>query len=188
MKPEAKLKGNSTSELTKFKRLWRDDLSEFDRDSLRSLFLSTASNAQIRAEVKSKHGIKLHRDDQVTAFREWEMDQRQRDLEMEQMAEDERRALEEHPDWTLDQAREDVLRKALMRATTRGDFKLGMEAVRESRADRMFSLDKKKFEFSATKAALAKLPELKAIASNKALSDDEKLEQARLALFGVAPQ
>lgn len=50
------------------------------------------------------------------------------------------------------------------------------------------SLDKNKFEFDATRAAMAKLPELKAIATNKALSDDEKLEQARLALFGSAPK
>lgn len=50
------------------------------------------------------------------------------------------------------------------------------------------SLDKNKFEFDAAKACLAKLPQLKAISTNKELSDDQKLEQARLALFGSAPQ
>lgn len=45
-----------------------------------------------------------------------------------------------------------------------------------------------KHQFDATRAAMAKLPELKAIATNKDLSEDQKLEQARLALFGSAPQ
>jgi hypothetical protein len=48
--------------------------------------------------------------------------------------------------------------------------------------------DREKFQFDATKAALAKLPELKAIISNSSLSEDEKLTQARLALFGSTPQ
>jgi len=50
------------------------------------------------------------------------------------------------------------------------------------------SLARDKFTFDATRAALAKLPQLKAISTNKELSDDQKLEQARLALFGSAPQ
>ncbi len=50
------------------------------------------------------------------------------------------------------------------------------------------ALDKNKFEFDAAAACLKKLPELKAIATNKTLSEDEQIEQARLALFGSAPK
>jgi hypothetical protein len=50
------------------------------------------------------------------------------------------------------------------------------------------TLARDKFEFDAAKACLAKLPQLKTISTNKELSEDQKLEQARLALFGSAPK
>jgi hypothetical protein len=48
--------------------------------------------------------------------------------------------------------------------------------------------DREKFQFDAAKAALAKLPELNAIKRNNSLSADDKLQQARLKLFGETPK
>jgi hypothetical protein len=49
------------------------------------------------------------------------------------------------------------------------------------------ALNKQKFQWDAAGACLALLPELKAISSDKALNEAEKVEQIRLKLFGVIP-
>jgi hypothetical protein len=49
------------------------------------------------------------------------------------------------------------------------------------------SLDRSKFEFDAAKAAMAALPALLAIKRDTSLTEDDKLEQARLKLFGSTP-
>jgi hypothetical protein len=57
--------------------------------------------------------------------------------------------------------------------------------LQDKAKDREFAISK--FQFDATKAALAKLPELNAIKRNTSLREDEKLAQARLKLFGEVP-
>lgn len=51
----------------------------------------------------------------------------------------------------------------------------------------LLKLNRDKFEFDAAKACLAMLPELKAIAVNKSLSETQKVENIRLKLFGKVP-
>lgn len=49
------------------------------------------------------------------------------------------------------------------------------------------TLAKDKFEFDATREAMKKLDTLKAIKADSKLTEEEKLQQARLELFGVTP-
>ena len=183
-----KLRGGTNSELTKLKALWRDSLAESARDFWRALFISSATQASIRSQLASKLKINLKRDAQLTEFRSWLDEQDTRDREAERMAEDERRLTETFGD-TLnkDQIREQVLHASYARTLATGDFKLGLKTVSADVKAESISLDRDKFQFDAAKACLAKLPELKAISANKELSEDQKLEQARLALFGSAP-
>jgi hypothetical protein len=55
----------------------------------------------------------------------------------------------------------------------------------EARKDREFA--REKFEFDAARAALAKAAELQAIAGDRSLDQDAKLEAARRRLFGELP-
>jgi hypothetical protein len=57
----------------------------------------------------------------------------------------------------------------------------------ELKADQL-KLDRERFEFSAAKAALAQLPELRHIAGDKSLDGDAKLLAVRKALFGATPE
>jgi hypothetical protein len=66
-------------------------------------------------------------------------------------------------------------------------LKTVLEFAKLESKEREVNLAVDKFQFDATKLALAKLPELKAIASDRSINEDEKLTQARLALFGFAP-
>ncbi len=184
-KLRAKAVGVTPSELTKLKAKWRE-LSEDARAFWSELFVSDTSQADIRSQLLKKLQINLRFDKQLNAFRAWTEDQAILDLEAERQEEDERRALEENPEWSLDQARESVLKKAYQRATATGNFKLGLAVVKQDLNAKVVMLDRDKFQFDAAKAALAKSKELKTISTSK-LSDAEKIDAARQALFGELP-
>jgi hypothetical protein len=93
-----------------------------------------------------------------------------------------------NPDWTPDQIQAAGQSFFTALALQQQDPKQWHLIQQTNLKREQLSLDKNKFEFDAAKACLAKLPQLKAISTNKELSDDQKLEQARLALFGSAPQ
>jgi hypothetical protein len=185
MRPQTKLRGGSESQLTQLKKLWRS-WSDAQRESWREVFVSAATQADIREQVQAKLGLKLKYDSQLNAFRAWLANEDEREREAELTAEDE--AELKARGLVGEALRMALLEKITMRAYTQGDHKLGLQAVDRNLKAQAQTLERDKFEFDATRAALAKLPELKAIAANKSLSEDERLEQARLALFGSAPQ
>ena len=175
------------SEVTKLKLLWRDSLSEEAKSFWQELFVSPSTQAEIRAEIFKKLKVNLRRDNQLNAFRDWELEQRQRDLEAERQMEDEKRIQAEHPNWNLDQAREAVLKKSYERTLATGDFVLGLKTVRQDLNAKIVTLDRQKFEFDAAKLALASVQKLKTISASK-LTDVEKIDAARRALFGELPE
>lgn len=70
-KPQGKSPGKQQSELAKLKSLWRNSISEADRADWWKLFLSDATQAQIRKELSKKLGVKLKSDNRLTEFRQW---------------------------------------------------------------------------------------------------------------------
>jgi hypothetical protein len=66
-------------------------------------------------------------------------------------------------------------------------FSLVLKARDQEIDEKQLSLARDKFQFDAAKAALDKLQDLRDIANNKGLSDEAKLTQARLKLFGELP-
>lgn len=50
------------------------------------------------------------------------------------------------------------------------------------------ALDRDKFQFDAAKMCMKQLPMLKAIVADKSLTDDQRIEQIRMKLFGVATE
>jgi len=67
-------------------------------------------------------------------------------------------------------------------------FMLVLKSRDQDLSERNIELAREKFEFDAAKAALAVLPELRKIATDRSLTDDDKLRQARLKLFGDLPE
>src|SRR4051812_30862290 len=120
--------GKPESELTKLKAAWRS-LSEPARDFWRALFSSDTTQSQIRAQLLTKLKINLTRDNQLTDFRQWLLEQDLRDQEAERQLADEAQILSDHPDWSLDQAREETLKRSYFRSLSTGDFKLGLATV-----------------------------------------------------------
>lgn len=187
-KLRAKSAGQPDSELTRFKQLWLFEWSAPVKDSLRELFSGTTAQPEIRSTLKVKHGITLLWNSQLSKLNAWIAEQDELDAEAERQTAEEAKQKQLHPEWGPDELRQAVLAGSYRRTLARGDFKLGLATIREDRGLIETMTNRDKFEFDAAKACLAKLPELKAISTNKELSEDQKLEQARLALFGSAPQ
>ena len=112
----------------------------------------------------------MKHDSQLNKFRDWELEQRALDVEAERQEEDERRALAENPNWSLDEARESVLKKAYQRAGARGDFKLGLATVVQDLNSRKITMDREKLDLLKAKAA--QLDQIKALRDPKAALND----------------
>lgn len=150
----SKLRAGKGGEMTRLKTIWRDSLTEDARDRWRSLFLAAhLSQAQIRMRLRAELGVNLKYDSQLNAFRDWEMAQRACDLEAERMAADEKRLLAEHPDWSKDQVREDVLRKSYLRARATGDFGMALKTVVADVKLETLQLDSRRVALLEKKAA-----------------------------------
>lgn len=182
MSDTRKLRGGN-SEQTRFKELWQR-LDEATQDYWREQFASTRTLKNIREEIKAKHGVDLTRNSQLNRICKWVKDQDERLARAERMHENEERLKKEHPDWTLDQLREEVIRMAYCETMAFGDFKLGLSTARIHLADKALQLQWEKHEFDAAKACKEKLPELKYISTNPQLTDTQKIDQIRLKLFG----
>jgi hypothetical protein len=133
------------SELTKLKELWRG-LSEDARAFWQELFVSKTAQAEIRSQLLAKLKINLRFDKQLNAFRSWELEQRAMDDEAERAAEAERRITEEHPDWTKDQVREDLLRRFYNQARVYGDSQLGLKTIAADVKVESLKFDQEKFK------------------------------------------
>ncbi len=66
-------------------------------------------------------------------------------------------------------------------------FGLVLKARDQDMSEKELALARDKFEFDAAKAALAKLPELRRIAGDRDLDEDQKLQAVRRRMFGQDP-
>lgn len=173
------------SEITKLKVLWRDSLAEDAKEYWRSLFVSPdVKQSEIRQQLLKRLKINLRFDSQLTKFRDWEIEQRLMDLEAERASEEERRLIEEHPDWTKDQVREDLLRRFYNRSRATGDAKLGLSTMRQDRGLMMAALAREEFELLAAEKILDKALRAKADEINaSSLSQADKIAAMRKAAF-----
>jgi hypothetical protein len=166
------------SELTRLKVLWRDSLTDEARDYWRSQFLSSDfTQAELRKQMFARLKINLRHDSQLNAFRDWEMEQRSRDLEAERMQEDERRLQEEFgSDWTLDQIREEVLKRSYARALATGDFASGRKTIVQDLNVKKVAQDERKLLILEKKAA--QLDQVKEVMDAK-LSPEEQRKRLK---------
>lgn len=116
------------------------------RDYWREQFSSACKQSDLRAELAKKFSVKLPSDSKLTKFRDWLADQDLRDAQAERVEENMRRIHTEHPDWTLDQVREEVLRQAYFETLATGNFKLGLAARKSDIAEQALKFDQEKFK------------------------------------------
>ena len=138
-KPRGVKAGEKVPELTRLKILWRDSLSGDAREFWRGRFASSDAQSAIRKEIFSKLKINLGSDPALTKFRSW-LDQQ------DAMDEEERRILAEHPDWTKERVREDLLRRFYNRARATGDSKLGLKTIAADVKVESLRFDQEKFK------------------------------------------
>lgn len=171
MSAPTKLRGGQNSEITRLKGLWLS-MSDDARSFWQELFVSSVTQAEIRRQLAAKLKIQLRFDKQLNAFRDWELEQRSRDLEAERQLEDERRIRAEHPDWNLDQAREAVLKKSYERSIASGDFKLGLRTVVQDLNVKRTDLESRRIAVLEKKAAA--FDQAKEVVASKLSPEDQR--------------
>ncbi len=180
-----KIRVGTADDMTRLKLIWRGSMTEREKDYWRELFLSPKmSQPQIRRHMLAKLKINLEFDVQLRRFREWDVVQQKMDDEQAKAEEYELKLRKEHPDWTKEQVREDLLKRFYNEAWARGDSKLGLRTVTADVRVETLQLNREKSQFDAAKAALKHAGELKAISTSK-LTEMEKVNEVRKKLFGV---
>jgi hypothetical protein len=170
--------GQPPSELTKLKLLWLSaHFADSSRDYWREQFVSARTQADLRKELQSQLRINLASDKQLTAFRSWLDDQDARDRQAERMAENERRLKAEHPDWSLDQVREEVLKQSYFETLAIGDWKLGLKTVAADVRVKTIALDARRVALLEQKASQADAT--KKVLGEKKLTPEERDERIR---------
>jgi hypothetical protein len=142
----------SEAPLAKLKKLW-PSLSESAQDYWLEQFTSERKQSEIRQEIFAKLKIKLSSDAKLTNFRKWLDQQAKRDEEAQRQEEDLQQIKEQYGDWTLDQIREEVLKRSYARALATGDFKSGRQTIVQDLNVKKVSLDERKLVLLEKKAA-----------------------------------
>ena len=115
------------SEVTKLKLLWRNSLSEPQRDYWREQFASPRSQPALRRDLLERHGINLQYNTQLARFRKWVQEE-------DAMAEEDQRAAADREELEKlglsdEELRHEILQRVKQRALTRGDLKLALKAI-----------------------------------------------------------
>jgi hypothetical protein len=140
-----KLPGGKNSELTKLKRLWQQPSFLESREFWREQFVSELKQPEIRALIKKKLQINLQWNRQLTEFTQWIERQDQLEAEAEAMAQDEAQLRSQFGEsWTLDQIREEVLKRSYARAMATGDFAAGRKTIVQDLNTKKVALDEQK--------------------------------------------
>jgi hypothetical protein len=171
-------------QLRKLKHVWCNELHEDDKVYWRTEFNSKKKPNVLVELLRDKLKIDLHFDYLLDDFRDWVRVECNREKEAERMHDDDRSMSKAHPEWTLDQVRDEVVKRAYNRTLAEGDFNLGMKVARVHVAITKYLLDLEKHQLAATQRCYDDLPGLQEIRNDSGLSLEEKLRQIRLKLFG----
>ena len=196
MSAPKKPQGGSDSELTKLKNLsperreviwgWRSETDDG----------KPLTNAVLRNRLASQFGIRLSRDGQLSEFWSWQWHQMRVEGYNAKLEQFQDFYAKQNPNASRQQVRDAGIAFFMTEAAANGDRDGFLDVAnldlneRDGRTKAKFKQEeldfkREKFQFDAAKAALKCVAELKAISSNKNLSEAEKVDQARLKLFGV---
>jgi hypothetical protein len=189
MKPEKKLRGTkdkgNVSEVTRFKEQWLQKFSDEQKAQFFSWFDEAGTtNEEIRTRVKQRHGITLLYDTQLSDFRSWAFRQQRLDALGERMQQREAELTEQHPDWSREQIRAEVIKVAYAKALAEDDMKLGLRTVREDLRSEVVATDRERFEVEVCKKFLTWFKDKRAreIAESN-MSHADQIAAMRQALF-----
>jgi len=168
--------------VNQLKYLWREKLSDDQKDFWREQFGSELTQAQLRKLLFTHVSVELKYDMQLTRFRRWVIKQDQRLEQAEHMLENQTAIEKEHPDWTKDHVRDEVIKAAYYETLASGDFALGLKTIRQDLNIQKNVMDRDKLEFLKSKAK--KSDAAKEVTVNRILTPEEKMAEYRR-IFGM---
>jgi hypothetical protein len=179
--------GGPPSEMTRLKMLW-DELPEDDKDYWRELFWSDLAVEKIRERIREKLDIHLGFDRQFSRFRDYVEQRDEIEAELVRAATETKVLRELHPGWSVDQIRDEVIKRSYERVLCRGDYAQGMHVLRAHTRLNRYLLDREKHEFNAVELCRQQLPELKVIEDDDTMTEAEKTQAFMEKIFGKRPE
>jgi hypothetical protein len=173
--------GQPETPMQLMKDAWKR-MSDDARDYWREQFSSSRKLSELRAELHTKLKIKFNFDARLSEFRSWVMDQDMRDEQAERLQENEARLIAQHPDWSLERIREEVLRQSYFQTLASGDFKLGLKTVKAHQNQEVIGMDERRLKLLEKKAAA--YDEAKGILGDRELTEQQRETRMR-ELFGT---
>lgn len=174
-------KGQTEPAMTRLKLLPAEDRARIYAWSLGNL-------DECREKIRKEFGINIRHNGKISTWRAWQI--RQMDFDdQNSYIEQIRDFLKKYrPNMGPEQMRQAEFIALSRRAERLGDHRLWLATLQEMGRDEDRALARAKFQFDAAREALAKLPELRAIAADKSLDEDAKLKAVREKLFGEVPE
>jgi hypothetical protein len=175
---------NPSDQFEKLTVLWGKHMPEDEQIYWRDLFQSKTDLPTLRERLQGELNINLYYDNVLEKFLAWVDQACLREAAALRMEEEDRIVRRAHPDWTLDQVRDEVIWRAYNRTLAEGDFDLGLKVVRMHLGAEKILLDRAKFELEASERCYDDLPGLQAIRQDSNLTRQEQMRRIRLKLFG----
>jgi hypothetical protein len=149
-----KLRGGK-SELTRLKGLPASDRAEVFSWKEES----ASTNADLRARLLERHGIRLSRDGQLSEFWQWQFRQAAIDRLGEMMAQDEQLLQDKFPGLSRDAIRDAAIKRGYAMADLSGDVELSLKVAKTDLKDAEGARDSRKLALLEAEAERARLTE-----------------------------
>lgn len=145
------------------------------------------TSKKARKLIGEKLNIHLGTDGTYTEFLNWQRLQARWDALDARMQHTEDALKEKFPTLSREDLRDRVIKLSYATAAKDDDVELALKVMDRDLGDSRERRDWQKFQFDAAKKCLKVLPTLKAIATNKELSDKQRIDAVRQAVFGDLP-
>jgi hypothetical protein len=173
------------SPVTQLKLLWRNGITEADKDYWREQFESGRTRKEVRQELLEFYQIELKQDVQLARFCQWVVEEDLRKSVYEDVLSD--RAEVEAQGVGEKDIDIELIRRMKQRALARGDFKLGAMAIKLSVEMQKMAFQQKRTELQGERVKVAKerveiakqrlaLQERKEMAVEKEKEHERKME------------
>jgi hypothetical protein len=137
------------SEVTRFKSLWRENLTDVQKAEFFTWFNELGTTvAMIRQRIEERYQIKLQYDAQVTGkwgLKKWCAREQDKAEVAKRAAIEEATLRDAHPNWGLNELREELLLRMKRRALAEDDFILGLQLFKVDSRDAKLKLERERF-------------------------------------------
>ncbi len=136
---------NPPSEVTMMKEKWLQ-LTQEERKFWCGILFSKAKARYVRARIRKGFGIDLGKKNQLRRFRDWVRKVRKAEYDAIRNQEREDKFKSEHPEWSLDRVREEVIKESYEWNREQKEFRIAIQTIMAHCRVESNELNQKRYE------------------------------------------